>query len=150
MVELPARHTEAETRRLEDVASREKVRAKDVAWRQRVRAEDVAWRAEDVAWREKVRAEEVAWREKVRAEDVVWREKVQAEELGRRSEAQAAERADRDASTSQIIQCLARSLAFIAAAQIAKPGAPTEELARMALDFTQWIGGVAGTTDEDT
>ena len=110
----------------------------------------VAWRAEDVAWRQKVRAEDVAWREKLRAEDVVWREKVQAEELARRSEALAVERADRDASTSQIKQCLARGLAFIAAAQIAKSGAPTEELARMALDFTRRIGGVAGKMEEDT
>jgi len=99
MGESPARQTEADTRRLEDVDWREKLRA------------------EDLAWREKVRAEDLAWREKVRADDLVWREKARAANEQR----------------------LVRGLAFLAAAQNAKPGTPSKELARMAEDFTQWI-----------
>lgn len=132
MVELPPRQRQIEPRRLEDVAWRENVRAEDVAWRETVRAADLSWR-------EKVRAEDVAWREKVRAEEVAWREKVRA-----------ADRVERDAVTSQNKQCLERGLAFIAAAQIAKAGTPTEELVRMALDFTHWIGGTDGTKDKGT
>jgi hypothetical protein len=132
MVEVPSRHTEADTRRLEDVGWREKVRA------------------EDLAWREKVRAEDLAWREKVRAEDLVWRENVRAEDLVSRNEVRAADHAERNASSAQTIWCLARGLAFLAAAQNAESGKPTDELAHMAQEFTKWIGGVAGMTDQDT
>jgi hypothetical protein len=110
MAELPARHAEAEARRLENEAWREKVRTKDEAWR------------------EKVRTEELAWREKVRTED----------------------RAERDANHAQSLQCLARGLAFLAVTQNAKPRTPTEELARRAQDFAQWIGDVVGTTHQGT
>ncbi len=96
-------------------------------------------RVDDVAWREKVRTEDLAWREKVRAEDLAWREKVRT-----------LDRAERDALVSQNKQCLTRGLALIAAAQIAKPGTPAEELIRMALDFTSWIGEAAGTPNEGT
>jgi hypothetical protein len=96
------------------------------------------------------RFEDVAWREQVRTEDVAWREKVRAEEMAWRSEARAADRVERDAGTSQNIHCLARGLAVIAAAQNAKPGTPSEKLARMALDLTKWIGDFASTTDQGT
>ena len=132
MVDLPARQREVDARRVEDVTWREKLRAEDVAWREKSRGEDVAWR-------ENVRAADVTWREKVRAADVAWREKVQA-----------ADRVERDSIASQNKQCLARGLAFIAAAQIAKAGTPPEELVRMAVGFTKWISGVDGTTDEGT
>ena len=132
MVDLPARQRDADTRRLEDVTWREKLRAEDMAWREKSRREDVAWR-------EKVRSADLAWREEVRAADVAWRE-----------EAQAADRVERDAIASQNKQCLTRGLAFIAAAQIAKAGTPTEELVRMAVGFTRWIGGVDAATDDGT
>ncbi len=45
MVELQTRHVDAETRRLEDLSWREKVREEDLAWREKVRAEDLAERA---------------------------------------------------------------------------------------------------------
>ena len=61
MDELPNRQKEMETRRLEDVAWREKIRA------------------DDRAWREKVRVEELAWREKVRAEDRAERDAVNSQ-----------------------------------------------------------------------
>jgi hypothetical protein len=121
MAELPARHAEAEARRLENEAWREKVRTKDEAWREKVRTEELAWR-------EKVRTEELAWREKVRTED----------------------RAERDANHAQSLQCLARGLAFLAVTQNAKPRTPTEELARRAQDFARWIGDVGGTTHQGT
>ncbi len=121
MGESPTRQTEAETRRLEDVAWREKLRS------------------EDLAWREKVRAEDLVWREKVRADDRTWREKVRAEELAWRNEARTMDRAKED--------CLARGLALLAAAQNAKPGTPAEELERVARGITKWIVGAGGTTD---
>jgi hypothetical protein len=120
MVELPPRQTDADTRRHEDVAWREKGRAEDLAWREKVRAEDRTWR-------EQVRAEDLAWREQVRAEDLAWRNEARATDLANK-------------------QCLVHGLALLAAAQNAKPATPTEELARMAQEFTQWISGADGTT----
>jgi len=62
MAELPARHAETESRRLEDAAWRQKLRTEDVAWREKMRAEDVAWR-------EKVRAEDRAERSAFHAQN---------------------------------------------------------------------------------
>ncbi len=131
MAQLPPRNTEADSRRAEDVAWREKVRVEDVAWRE-------MRRDEDGAWHEKVRAEDLAWREKVRAEDVAWREKARTEDG-----------AERRALHAQTLQCLARGLALLAAAQNAKPDTPADELARRAQDFTRWIGDVGGTVERD-
>lgn len=128
MVELPTRQTEGDARRIKDVAWREKLRAEDVAWREKVRVEDLSEREAARAEREAGRVEDVAWRTQARAED----------------------RAERNAFHAQTLQCLARGLAFLAAAHNAKPDTPTEELARRARDFTQWISGVDGTTDQDT
>ncbi len=127
MAQLPPRNTEAEARRAEDVAWREKVRAEELAWREMRREED--W-----AWHEKVRAEDVAWREKMRAEDVAWREKVRVEDS-----------AERQALHAQTLQRLARGFALLAAAQNSRPDTPAEELTRRARDFTQWFGDVGGT-----
>ena len=103
-------------------------RLENEAWREQVRTKDIAWR-------EKVKADEVACREKLRAEDVAWREKVRTEDRAERA---------------QTLQCLARGLAFIAAAHNAKSGTPTKELARKAQEFAQWIGDVARTKDQGT
>jgi hypothetical protein len=132
MAQLPPRNNEAESRRAEDVAWREKVRVEDVAWRE-------MRRDEDGAWHEKVRAEDLAWREKVRAEDMAWREKARAEDG-----------VERQALHAQTLQCLARGLALLAAAQNAKLDTPADELARRAQDFTRWIGDVGGTVERDT
>ncbi len=132
MAQLPPRNTEAESRRAEDVAWREKVRAEDVAWREGRRDEDGAWHG-------KVRAEDLAWREKVRAEDLAWREKARAEDS-----------AERQALHAQTLQCLARGLALLAAAHNSNPGTPAEELARRAQDYTRWIGDVGVTTERNS
>jgi len=147
MVDLPARDKEAATRRLEDVTWRENVRAEDLEEREALRLEREAARAEreiaraeDVAWREKARTADLAEREAARAE----REIARAEDVAWRENTRAADRSERDMFHAQGLQCLARGLAFLAAAQNAKSGTETEELARKAQDFARWIGDVVG------
>jgi hypothetical protein len=126
MAELPPRHVDAETRRAEDVAWREKMRKEDLAERALGRADRENQRVQDLVWRERVRAEDVAWRELVRASD----------------------REERYAYHAQTLQCLARGMAFLAAVQNAKPDTPVKELARKAQDYVQWMSEVLGPADQ--